>query len=301
MVPGTQKIDQLISDTFDNEEPFQKSSVSPSLNIGLNVGKRRRRSSNYQHTPQMQTVIKNVLPTTGDNDVVTEDITLKASVDTVSTNNVHPDNKKTKIGNKAIEFAIEGSFVDSMNQKNKKLKRKHMKPPKLLIEPGYKKPLTIKDIRDLVIYCFNKTEKSKPAWCRVENRMNLEKIVVLQIPGAQPKDLNYNGQSLKSFEELLNDKDKIMFTKESFFEEENTLTLSSKAPGNGSFVFSAFSAFTNVPLPKQKQHAIINKLSKKQPNISDLLLKIEDFIELQYPLHPALFSHDRQMQKKWNK
>ncbi|CAI8501090.1 unnamed protein product [Hanseniaspora opuntiae] len=76
MVPGTQKIDQLISDTFDNEEPFQKSSVSPSLNIGLNVGKRRRRSSNYQDTPQMQTVIKNVLPTTGDNDVVTEDITL---------------------------------------------------------------------------------------------------------------------------------------------------------------------------------------------------------------------------------
>lgn len=298
MVPGTQKIDQLISDTFDNEEPFQKSSVSPSLNIGLNVGKRRRRSSNYQDTPQMQTVIKNVLPTTGDNDVVTEDITPKALVDTASTNNVHPDNKKTKIGNKAIEFAIEGSFVDSMNQKNKKLKRKHMKPPKLLIEPGYKKPLTIKDIRDLVIYCFNKTEKSKPAWCRVENRMNLEKIVVLQIPGAQPKDLNYNGQSLKSFEELLNDKDKIMFTKESFFEEENTLTLSSKAPGNGSFVFSAFSAFTNVPLPKQKQHAIINKLSKKQPNIRDLLLKIEDFIELQYPLHPELFSRDRQMQMK---
>ncbi|CAI8501057.1 unnamed protein product [Hanseniaspora opuntiae] len=149
-----------------------------------------------------------------------------------------------------------------------------MKPPKLLIEPGYKKPLTIKDIRDLVIYCFNKTEKSKPAWCRVENRMNLEKIVVLQIPGAQPKDLNYNGQSLKSFEELLNDKDKIIF------------------------VFSAFSAFTNVPLPKQKQHAIINKLSKKQPNIRDLLLKIEDFIELQYPLHPELFSRDRQMQMK---
>lgn len=298
MVPGTQKIDQLISETVDNEEAFLKSSASPSLNIGLNVGKRRRRSSNYQDTAQMQNVIKNVLPLTGNNDVITEDVTPKDSTGMTSSNIVHPENKKTKRAGGPIEFAIEGSFVDSMNQKNKKLKRKHMKPPKLLIEPGYKKPLTIKDIRDLVIYCFNKTEKNKPAWCKVENRMNLEKIVVLQIPGAQPKDLSYNGQSLNSFDELLNDKDKIMFTKESFFEEENTLTLSSKAPGNGSFVFSAFSAFTNVPLPKQKQHAIINKLSKKKPRINDLLLKVEDMIELQYPLHPDIFFSDNNLKEK---
>lgn len=301
MAPGTHKIDHLISESLDGHEALRKLSNSPELNIGLNTGKRRRRSSNYQDINNKQNILQNFIPTTKQEDIIREesDSTKSSSIPSLNSNE-YPENKKTKITNSNTEFAIEGSFVGSMNQNSKKVKRKHMKPPKLLIEPHYNKPLTIKDIRDLVIYCLDKTERNKPIWCKVENRMNIEKIVVLQIPGAQPKDLSYNGQNLKSFDELLNDKDKIMFTTESFFETDNTLTLSSKAPGNGSFVFSAFSAFTNVPLPKQKQQAIIKELSKKKPMIEDLLLKADDMIELQYPLHPDFFIGNNAMKQKVN-
>ncbi|OBA27901.1 hypothetical protein HANVADRAFT_22667 [Hanseniaspora valbyensis NRRL Y-1626] len=298
MPPGSHSIDNLITDTSNRygdlkNDSFKKLSESSDLNIGLAVGKRRRRSSNYQ-------------------DIVNKN-GIFSSASSTTTITIHPETKKVKLTSNTpedIEAVIEYEehFADSLDASStttttastKKLKRKHLKPPKIVLDPNYSKSLTIKDIRDLVIYSLDKNEKNRPVWCKVENRMNIEKVIVLQIPGVQPKDLRYKGTALKSFEELLNDKNKILKTSETFFDNDNTLTLSSKAPGNASFVFSAYSAFTNVPLTKQKQANLMKKLSKKTATLKDMLLDLDDMIELQYPIHPAIAGNSSELAARIN-
>lgn len=280
MSPGFHSVDNLITESSQGYSGLgnvsRKASESPDLNFGLSVGKRRRRSSNFQDVANKSGIMSSLL----------------------SKVPIQPEPKKAKLKSNSPELSVakivyenspEGSLDDlSSAATAKKLKRKHLKPPKIVLDSTYSKSLTIKDIRDLVIYSLDKNEKNRPVWCKVENRMNIEKVIVLQIPGVQPKDLKYKGTSLRSFDELLNDKNKILKTTETFFNNDNTLTLFSKAPGNSSFVFSPYSAFTNVPLTKQKQATVIKNLSKKKRSLPDMLLSLDEMIELQYPIHPDI-------------
>lgn len=290
MSPGFHSVDNLITDSNQSynglDEISQKESQSPDLNFGLSVGKRRRRSSNFQDVASKSGIISSLLST-----MPNQPETKKAKLKSNS-----PELSDAKI---VYESAPEGSIDEfSSSTSAKKLKRKHLKPPKIVLDSTYTRSLTIKDIRDLVIYSLDKNEKNRPVWCKVENRMNIEKVIVLQIPGVQPKDLKYKGTSLRSFDELLNDKNKILKTTEAFFNNDNTLTLFSKAPGNSSFVFSPYSAFTNVPLTKQKQANVIKNLSKKKRSLFDMLLSLDEMIELQYPIHPDIARDNMALSQK---
>ncbi|XBW36890.1 hypothetical protein QEN19_002469 [Hanseniaspora menglaensis] len=292
MPPGSHSIDNLITDANKRYDGMvsnkNKLSESPDLNVGLTVGKRRRRSSNFQDVPTRSGMLASFSST----------ITTQPEMKKVKISSNTPEDIEAEIEYEHGNIELVNSSLNTVP--SKKLKRKHLKPPKIVLDPNYSKPLTIKDIRDLVIYSLDKNEKNRPVWCKVENRMNIDKVVVLQIPGVQPKDLSYKGVCLKSFDELLNDKNKVLKTTESFFDNDNTLTLSSKAPGNSSFVFSAYSAFTNVPLTKQKQANVIKKLSKKKAALEEMILTLDEMIELKYPIHPDVSKTDADLANKIN-
>lgn len=165
-----------------------------------------------------------------------------------------------------------------------KKKKKSAKSASLrLSEKALKKRISVKDLRDLVLYIFNDTNNA-PQWAQIDNRSTVKKVVVLFTPGLQPADfeLKQDSQFSESLEELKK-KHLISLTDKKLVEGFQNIPVS--APGSKSSLFSAYNSFVNVGLNKKEKEARKEELNKKKVTLPDLLMSVDDLIENEYPIH----------------
>ncbi|CCH60488.1 hypothetical protein TBLA_0C06960 [Henningerozyma blattae CBS 6284] len=145
------------------------------------------------------------------------------------------------------------------------------------------KRMSVRDLRDLTLYLFHGTNNA-PKWTQIENKLNLKKMIILFVPGLQPKDYDLSENS--TFEENT----KLLKLKHLKVLKSNKLikgfhNFAVCAPGSRTSVFSAYNAFINVGLTKKEKEARRLELSKKKINIFDLLINIDQMVENEYPIH----------------
>lgn len=189
--------------------------------------------------------------------------------------------------------AVQTSSLDGLKSANSstsslavpKKKKRSSKPVNLTINK-LEKPLSIKDLRDLILFAFHDTNNS-PKWVQIENRASLKKVVVLFAPGLLPKDLNPahlpNTDSIDHFEELRVSSS--IPTQLFGISEATWYATPVCAPGSKNSLFSAYNSFVNVGLSKKEKEEKKKLLSKRKIVINDLLLNIDDMIENDYPIH----------------
>lgn len=191
--------------------------------------------------------------------------------------------KKRNSSNKPFDFKILDKYFhneESINKNKNNLKQ----------NINRKCRISIKDIRDLVLFLMNGTNNS-PQWVSITNRSSINKLVVLFIPGLESQDYNLptcssfflnsgklRKQRLQSSKATIADKSELrMFT-----HFENAAV---SAPGSRLSLFSAYNTFVNVGLTKNEKIALKNELSKKKITVYDLLIPLEKLIENNYPIH----------------
>ncbi|AAS54159.2 AGL332Wp [Eremothecium gossypii ATCC 10895] len=164
-------------------------------------------------------------------------------------------------------------------------KKKSVKPASFkLNEKATQKPLSIKDIRDLVQYIFHDTNNS-PNWITIENRASLKKVVVLFTPGLLPEDFSLPKDSLfhKNIPKLQDAHLNSISENEQMCKQMCILPLS--APGSKNSLFSAYNSFVNVGLSKKEKIAKVEQLNKKEITLLDLLMTVDDLLHNEYPIH----------------
>ncbi|AET40381.1 Rnh70p Ecym_5646 [Eremothecium cymbalariae DBVPG len=175
------------------------------------------------------------------------------------------------------------SSTSSLVVPNKK--KKPAKPASFkLNEKASQKPLSIKDIRDLVQYIFHDTNNT-PNWATIENRASLKKVVVLFTPGLLPEDFNLpkNSTFHENFKMLQTTNLRAIDGNEQMCKQIYNLPLS--APGSKCSLFSAYNSFVNVGLTKKEKIAKLEQLNKKKITLLDLLMTIDDLLHNEYPIH----------------
>ncbi|SCU86468.1 LAFA_0E00936g1_1 [Lachancea sp. 'fantastica'] len=165
-----------------------------------------------------------------------------------------------------------------------KKKKKASQPPQLTIgQKAYDKTVSIKDLRDLVLYLFDDTNNA-PRWLTVENHSSVSKVVVLFVPGLLPEDL-------ENSTELTIDGDKTnkpqsasdSLSEPQFVSEMQRAPVTT--PGSANTIYSAYNAFVNVKLSKNEKELKKQELSKKKITLNDLVLRLDQLLENEYPIH----------------
>lgn len=164
-------------------------------------------------------------------------------------------------------------------------KKKSSKP--VTFKLNYKtnqKPLSIKDIRDLVQYIFHDTNNS-PNWITIENRTSLKQVIVLFTPGLLPEDFNLPKNSLfnENVQMLQTNHLRTIDNNQQMCKQICNLPLS--APGSKCSLFSAYNSFINVGLTKKEKFAKLEQLNKKRITINDLFMTIDELLHNEYPIH----------------
>lgn len=199
--------------------------------------------------------------------------------------------KKRSSSNRPFDIRILDKFFhnEELNN-NKNTNKNNVNNLKQHIKKKYR--ISIKDIRDLVLFLMNGTNNS-PQWVNISNRTSLTKLVVLFIPGLEPQDYNLpidssfflNSGRLRK--QKLGNSTTTTVTADktetrTFAHFENTAVC---APGSRLSLFSAYNTFVNVGLTKNEKIALKNELSKKKVTVHDLLLPLEKLLENNYPIH----------------
>lgn len=192
--------------------------------------------------------------------------------------------KKRNSANKPLDIKILDKFFHSEEPINHKGHNDHYNVSQN-IKKKYR--ISIKDIRDLVVFLMNGTNNS-PQWVNISNRASLNKLVVLFIPGLEPQDYNLpqgssfflNGKTLRR--QQLQPVSSSSTHEPSMPHLENIAVC---APGSRLSLFSAYNSFVNVGLTKNEKIALKNELSKKQITVLDLLMPLEKLLENNYPIH----------------
>lgn len=192
--------------------------------------------------------------------------------------------------------AVQGSSLENLKHDNisasslavPKKKKKSTKAVNLSVEK-ISKPLSIKDLRDLVLFSFRDTNNS-PNWLQIDNRAALQRVVVLFAPGLLPSDFSIGAGSdskMTSFAENLEKLTNTHTLPSVLFSDPATYwyNLPICAPGSKNSLFSAYNSFVNVGLNKKEKERKRLQLSKKKVVMSDLLMSIDDLIENDYPIH----------------
>ncbi|AMD21963.1 HFR108Cp [Eremothecium sinecaudum] len=176
------------------------------------------------------------------------------------------------------------SSSSSLAVPNKKKKASKPVAFKLNEKANQKKPLSIKDIRDLVQYIFHDTNNS-PNWITIENRAALKQVIVLFTPGLLPEDFNLPKDSTfnENFQLLRTNHFRSIDTNEQMCKQIYNIPLS--APGSKCSLFSAYNSFVNVGLSKKERFAKLEQLNKKKITVYDLLMNIDDLLYNNYPIH----------------
>ncbi|SCW02109.1 LAFE_0E14378g1_1 [Lachancea fermentati] len=165
-----------------------------------------------------------------------------------------------------------------------KKKKKALQPAFLRINKrAVKKRVSMKDLRDLVLYVFQDTNNS-PSWLQIDNRASVKKMIVLFVPGLQPEDFGLpEGSRFSDHEDQLQSLRLTSLEDESLKDGFQCAPLS--APGSKSSLFSAYNSFVNVGLSKKEKEDRKEELSKKKITLTDLICSLDQLIENEYPIH----------------
>ncbi|SCV02452.1 LAME_0H00848g1_1 [Lachancea meyersii CBS 8951] len=165
-----------------------------------------------------------------------------------------------------------------------KKKKKASQSAKLTVDQkALQKRVSIKDLRDLVLYLFNDTNNA-PSWIQVENRSAIKKVIVLFVPGLLPEDFEENTKHTLSDNSTnaratslisLNDPELL----------DAVQRVPVTAPGSKNTLYSAYNSFVNVGLSKKEKEEKKQELSKKKITLDDLVLRIDQLVENEYPIH----------------
>lgn len=189
--------------------------------------------------------------------------------------------KKRNSANKPLDIKILDKFFHSEEQVTQN-SNNHFNPNHNLKR---KYRISIKDIRDLVVFLMNGTNNS-PQWVNVANRGSINKLVVLFMPGLEPQDYNLPKDSSFFVNGTLLRKQKLQASSEPKEQSINHVeNVAVCAPGSRLSLFSAYNSFINVGLSKNEKIALKNELSKKKITVHDLLMTLEKLIENNYPIH----------------
>ncbi|KAK3822816.1 MAG: hypothetical protein J3Q66DRAFT_330201 [Benniella sp.] len=174
--------------------------------------------------------------------------------------------------------------------------------PCFLLNRNYNK-LNIKDVRDLILYLL--TETQTLPWIMVRNKFNIHKVVLLHIPGLDPKLFNIN---------LLHpDSDKPIAWAEkatkgpvtefqhlkAFFDVMNVM----KVGGDKSRIFSPVESMLYVPLSnsekaKKEAERRSRKGSASRLKPESYILTLDDLRERDFPL-PSYLAPNTAPQNDW--
>ncbi|KAK5779059.1 Rnh70p PWA37_003905 [Arxiozyma heterogenica] len=316
----------MIDPTSPNVSPKKSSELSlPSQDLNLNINKPQSVRNevarlNINETDNVKTDIVNSLnsslqtipyPTTtsssnhvkrrrssatlSSNQLLNLNSTNQSNEDQLEQNSVTlgkiAKKKKRNSSDRPFDIKILDKFFyyeePNKNHTNKKTDHDNVNNLKQNIKKKYR--ISIKDIRDLILFLMYGTNNS-PQWVNISNRSSLTKLVVLFIPGLEPQD--YNLPVGSSF--FLNSgklrKQKLQYSRlttdiaksQTFTHFENTAVC---APGSRLSLFSAYNTFVNVGLTKNEKIALKNELSKKKVTVYDLLLPLSKLLENNYPIH----------------
>lgn len=205
---------------------------------------------------------------------------MKSRQNSITTGKVIKKKKKNS-ANKPLSIKILDKFFHS--EEAEKAQTQVTYNPNHSIKRKYR--ISIKDIRDLVVFLMNGTNNS-PQWVNVVNRASLNKLVVLFMPGLEPQDYNlpvdssffFNGSTLR--------RQKIQASGSTKEQSINNIeNVAVCAPGSRLSLFSAYNSFINVGLTKNEKIALKNELSNKQVTVYDLLMPLEKLLESNYPIH----------------
>lgn len=173
--------------------------------------------------------------------------------------------KKKNTLDKPIQLSVHDNYYQNDIDKSKRKNR-----------------VSIKDIRDLILFLANGTNNS-PAWININNRSSLGKIVVLFTPGLEPQDYQIDSNNKASF---FDNRNKLRFSP--LINNNHIKTLENvpiSAPGSRLSLFSAYNSFINVGLTKNEKLQLKNELSRKKIVVTDLLMSLDNLLENNYPIH----------------
>ena len=208
-------------------------------------------------------------------------------------NNTQSGSKRRRRRSSAVQSS---SSLDNLKRDNlstsslavPKKKKKSTKSVNIVLEK-LSKPLSIKDLRDLVLFAFRDTNNA-PSWLQIDNRSALQKIIVLFVPGLLPEDFSKDAEhkeKLTSFADNLETLTGSHTLPPTLFSnpEAQWYNLPLCAPGSKNSLFSAYNSFVNVGLNKKEKEKKRAQLSKKKVVMDDLLMTVDNLIENDYPIH----------------
>ncbi|SCU79536.1 LADA_0B01354g1_1 [Lachancea dasiensis] len=166
---------------------------------------------------------------------------------------------------------------------NIKKKKRTSKPASIVVSRNEQKKVSIKDLRDLVLYIFQDTNNST-RWVQVENRSAITKMIVLFVPGLLPEDFksgpideNGNSDAEADSKSLASVQDSELI--------DSLQRFPVSSPGSKNTLYSAYNSFVNVGLSKKEKEERRLQLSKRKVTLNDLIMTTSQLLENEYPIH----------------
>lgn len=169
-------------------------------------------------------------------------------------------------------------------------KKKHLRPPEIVFSGSIS--CQIADLRSIIRYVFD--ESIKPKWFQITNVAQVNKVVLLLIPGLTSEDFGLKDFDKNALIDLSDVNNELKVFKD-FFES----ALPTRAPGNGTKLYSTKHCLTSCPLTKNERKELLSK--DKKITMYDLMVPVEKMLNNKYPC-PSFFEDKLtgKQKEKWN-
>ncbi|KAG0364437.1 hypothetical protein BC939DRAFT_418742 [Gamsiella multidivaricata] len=247
---------------------------------------------------------------TVEENTIKETVTVLTSTKIVHSTSNHTESvpKKRKIdeanGNESIR-ELSKLERKQLKKKNKTIAKKsegNGSRPCFMLSRDYDK-LSIKDIRDLVIYLLTET-KTLP-WIMVKNKFRIDKVLLLYVPGLDPNFFNIDLQDPEARKPIpwaqraMSGPATEFQHLKTFFDVMNVM----KAGGDKQRIHHPVDTLLNVPLSnaeqrRRDQEMKSKRLAAKNFGQEHYMLRIEDLRESNFPL-PTYLDSDAKLAEEW--
>lgn len=155
-------------------------------------------------------------------------------------------------------------------------------------------PITVMQLRDLALYALNPHNNSVPYWCDVVKRDEIERVVVVVVPGIEeldfvPTETGMTGSEPKPDEASVHlSLSSLQRQPElDFFYSTFEHLLRTRCPGSKDSIYSPLHALTHSPYSAKEKRKLIEDLKSKKLTLWDLFLNELQLVKFGYPSHDA--------------